>query len=191
MALAKSYSGAGYVPGYAGISAQVFQDADRNNGKVMIPGPEGGMYWPRLSNGQIAALAMAWKRAASRSKAPSWPDWYPIVNAALGWEKKGDRYIMTAERAAAPAAPELLEFFWRSSDELAKRLDAAGTKRAPLIVDWSFATYEAAARDAWQQMQSEDRGSPDGPARADPAPQGSDGGLLLVLVIVAVMVSRK
>lgn len=188
MALRASYDGAGFQAGYAGIAAQMFFDADRNNGTVSVPDAEGAMSYPRLTNGQVAALVRGWRRAAARSKSPSWPESYDLLVAALGWRKLGDRFIMTREHAAEAAPPELVALFWRSSDALAKRLDDGGTKRAAIPIDWSYQGYEAAAREAWREMQI-DRSAA---ASAKPAESSGWGNaLLLIALLIAAGMSRK
>lgn len=192
-ALKGSYTGAGWEDGYAGISAELFFDVDKTNGNVQVPGAEGPITYPRLTNGQVAALATAWKRAAARSSVPTWPDWYPIAIASLGWLARGDRFIMTQEHARAVAPLELIEYFWRSTDRLAKNLDSVQTKRAPLIVDWSYGTYEQAARDAWIQMKAEQGPVNDPRSPAPPVAKGTanDAIWVIVLLIAAYAVGKR
>lgn len=203
MPLKSTYDGTGFQAGYQGIEAQLFLDVDKTNGNVRIP-DEDGTVLPKLTNGQIIALATAWKRAAARSKAPSWPAWFDITVAALGWTKPGDRFVMTRAHAAAIAPPELLVMFWAATKELAARLDATGTKRAPLIVSYAWSGYEQAARDAWQTMQREQKQT-DGSSLepfdeskieiddAKPAESSGWGGaiLLIVLLLAAAKKSRR
>jgi hypothetical protein len=204
MPLKTSYDGSGFQAGYAGIEAQLFLDVDRTNGNVRIPDDDGTIL-PKLTNGQVAALATAWRRAAARSKAPSWPAWYDITIAALGWTQPGDKFIMTREHAAKVAAPELLVLFWAATKELAAQLDATGTKRAPLIVSYAWSGYEQSARDAWQTMQREQKQSDDGSRLepfdeskieiddAKPAESSGWGGavLLIVLLLAAAKKSKR
>lgn len=166
MPLKPQYAG----PSYAETYALSFADAATTNGTWLSPGgpvilPKWGDGAPKLSYGQVAALARAWKRCAARSPSPSWPPWYELTCAALGWAKPGDKFVMTAARANAPANEALTELFWLEARDLASRLDADGTKLNPLMVDWSYAGYEQSARDAWQQMQAEAKaGTPPTPA---------------------------
>lgn len=205
MPLKTTYDGSGFQAGYAGIEAQLFLDVDRTNGNVRIPDNDGDIILPKLTNGQVIALATAWKRAAARSKAPSFPAWYDIVIAALGWTKPGDRFVMTREHAAKVAAPELLVMFWAMTKELAARLDIDGTKRAPLIVSYAWSGYEQAARDAWQTMKLDQKPSADGSRLepideakieiddAKPAESSGWGGavLLIVLFLAAAKKSKR
>lgn len=187
------------------IDYAVFTDADRVNGNVDVSDPEGGSVpgkagsftkWPGLSNGQLIALARAWKRAAARSKSPAWPLEYHLVIEALGWHQEGDRFIMTEAHAKEPAAPELLAMFWKSVRDLADRLSNDGTKLNPLIVDWSYAGYEAAAREAWTQMQAERASSPAAPGPIATAPavkesSGWGGAVLLIALLLAAGSKKK
>ena len=194
-----TFDGKGYQTGYSGIDAQVFATADRINGKLLASDAEGGIYWPRLTWGQMVALTMAWKRAAGRSTL-RWKGWYELTKYALGWSKAGDRFIMTKQWAETSADATSLAMFWTETDRLAKDLDNAGTKIAPLYVDWSWAGYEAAARDAWNQMKIESeapKSSPD-PKLEDPGSPGAsessgwgDGILLIALIIAAGIASKK
>lgn len=201
MKLATTFSGTkGKEPGYAGIRAELYFDASKANGELQAID---GAAYPRLSNGQVVALVQAWRRAAARSKNPRWPLGLDLLRAGLGWRKQGDRFVMTAKHAATAAPSELVQLFWLSTAELAEQLDVAGTKRAPLIVDYSMAAYGAAAREAWREMQAELKvpGKPGQPWIEVPEevpikpviPRGGGGGLLLlvVLLIVAVGTRRK
>ena len=202
MALRTTYDGKGFQPGYAGIEAQVFLDADRQNGNVKVPDGADGEIVPRLTNGQVIAMATAWKRAAARSKAPAWPEWYTITIAALGWRNRGDRFVMTKDHAQTPADPGLLQFYWRAAKALAERLDASATKHAPLIVSYAWDGYEQAARDAWHTMQIEDGGTSkldpldDSLIEVEPVKPADSSGwggaiLLIALLIAAGMASKK
>jgi hypothetical protein len=198
MPLLPVYSGKAFQPGYAGIEAQAFKDADRVNGSTLVPGAAGAEYLPRLSNGQLVAFVRAWRRAAARSKSPAWPIAYDLTIAGLGWEKPGDKFVMTDAHMNQPADPALLAMYWAAVSELAKRLDASGTILAPLIVDWSKAGYEAAARDAWHDMQISQGTAPMLPASTalSVSPAGDSSGwgaplLLIVLLLAAGETQRK
>lgn len=195
MALPTTYSG----KTYAEIEGSLFLAIDRANGKLLASDAEGGIYYPRLTWGQLVALAAAWKRAAARSTL-RWGGWYDLMKWGLGWSKPGDRFIMTKEWANTSADPASLAMFWQQTRKLADDLDAAGTKIAPLYVDWSWAGYEAAARDAWSQMKIEREApasSPDpklAPAAEAEASESSGWGgaiLLIVLLIAAGKASKK
>lgn len=198
--LKSTYSGSGYAPGYPGIAAEMFFDVDKVNGGVYVADPNGGevpgrpgswTMYPNLSNGQLAAVVRAWQRAAARSKSPSWPIAYELTIGALGWDKPGDRFIMTKEHAAKPAPPELVELTWQSVDELAKSLALMEAKLAPIPVDWTYPGYEAAARDAWTQMQREAGKTPAPPAPAAPKSSGAGLGILLILLAFAAGSTHK
>lgn len=195
-----TFTGKGYQAGYAGIAAELFAIADKVNGKLLATDAEGGIYYPRLTWGQMVALIQAWKRAAGRSTV-KWRGWYDLTKWALGWAKEGDRFIMDKSWAATSADPQSLAMFWIQTDQLANDLDAAGTKIAPLYVDWSWGAYEAAARDAWNQMKIEreaPKSSPDPKLEDDATDRGAsessgwgNGILLIALIIAAGMASKK
>lgn len=197
---------------YRAIRYQLWSYFEKR-GTVRIPDDDAA--WPALSNGELVALAVAWKRAAARSKAPTWPQWYDLVVSGLGWHQDGDRFVMSLDHMKAPAPPSTLKLFWLTTGDLAEQLDGAGTVLRPLIVDWSRSAYEQAARDAWTQMkvnrevtQMPPMPVPGGGRPGDPpakpkippelVPDPSDlaplpsvgGGLLLVLLLLAAL-SRK
>lgn len=188
-------------PNYQLLWAQSFSDAMGSNGAVDVDGKA----MPRLSNAQVVALAAAWKRAAARSKEPRWQPWYDITIAALGWRNPGDKFVMTKEHAGAGAPVELVEYFWAATKQLAAELDQNQTKLRPLIVNYAFAGYEAAARDAWHIMKTEAKASAAPAASASPAiettsdspakPAESSGWggavILIVLLLAAGALKRK
>jgi hypothetical protein len=194
--LQRQYSGTDY----AQIAARMFMDADRVNGRVLVPDPQGGVYYPRLTNAQVAAIVRAWKRAAARSSAPSWPVAYDLTIEALGWQKAGDRFDMSDAHMRAAADPTLLAYMWESIDRLGKDLDGSRTKLAPVIVDWSKEGYEQAARDAWQDMQAHGSANNPIPPKKPPAapavqvkapPPSSAGGMGALLVLIALYLMTK
>lgn len=188
MALRSTYDGKGYQPGYAGIAAQVFLDVDKANGKQLDPAV--GEFYPRLTWGQLVALTQAWKRASARSTV-RWPAWYDLTKWGLGWAKEGDRFLMDKERAKATADPATCGLFWREIEKLAETIDASGAKRAPLYVDWTWAGYEAAARDAWHQMKIEREGNSSPPLAPTESSGWGDAVLWIVLLIAAGMAAKK
>jgi hypothetical protein len=191
MALPSTFTGSTYGK----IEAALFQAVDKANGKLLATDAEGGIYYPRLTWGQMVALSAAWKRAAARSTL-RWRGWYELMKYALGWTQAGDRFIMEKQWANTSADPASLALFWSEIGKLAGDLDAAGTKIAPLYVDWTWAGYEAAARDAWSQMKIEREAAPGSPAPAL-TPEASEssgwGGalILIALLIAAGMASKK
>lgn len=202
MPLKASYKGANYDL----VWAMTFSDAIANNGSITVADPSGDRVVPRLTNGQIVALARAWKNAAARSKSPRWPDWYTVTIAALGWRTEGDKFVMTREHANAAAPTELIEFFWVATKQLAQQLDQAQTVIRPLNVSWAWEGYEQAARDAWHVMKVERRARPtDEQPATSPAPplespaapakpaesSGWGSGLLLLVLLLAVGASKK
>lgn len=203
MALKPSYK----APNYDLAWAQSFSDAMMNNGGVAVAAEAGSgdTMLPRLTNGQVVALARAWRNAAARSKSPTWAQWYELTIAGLGWRAEGDRFVMTREHANAVAPPELLAYFWASTKALAQQLDATQTVVRPLNVSYAWDQYEQAARDAWHVMKVERRArsTADTPATS-PAPaispaapakpaesSGWGGGLLLLVLLLAVGATRK
>lgn len=151
--------------------------------------------YPALSNGELIALVQAWKRAAARSKSPTWKGWFDLVLDALGWAQPGDRFIMTREHAKEPADPSVVAMFWESLTELTTQLDRAGTVVKPLIVDWSYAGYEQAARDAWRKMKEDGIATAAPPIDDSAAPAaesgGGGGGWLLLAILAAALATKK
>ena len=191
MGLPATFDGKGFDPGYRGIEAQVFMAADKANGKLQDPT---GVWWPRLTWGQMLALVQAWKRAAARSTV-RWSGWYDLSKWALGWEKEGDRFIMTKQWAQTSADPASLNMFWTDTGKLAADLDASGAKIAPLYVDWTWDGYERAARDTWSQMKIEREADPRAPAPVK-APGTSEssgwgGAVILIALLLAAGISAK
>lgn len=201
MALKTSYK----APNYQLAFAQSFSDAVENNGTVAVLDGANERLVPRLTNGQVVALARAWKNAAARSKSPSWPPWYDITIAGLGWKAEGDKFVMTKEHANAEAPTELLVYFWSATKALSAQLDQSTTVVRPLNVSYAWDVYQQAARDAWHLMKVERRArsTPEQPA-VSPAPaisptapakpaesSGWGGGLLLLVLLLAVGATRK
>lgn len=182
MALKTSYSG----PSYQASWALSLGDAFTVNGSLVID----GVTLPKLTHGQVVALAAAWKRAAARSREPSWSAWYDLTIGGLGWRAAGDKFVMTRAHAQSPAPAALVEYFWAATKDLAARLDAGQTKLAPLIVSYTWDGYEQAARDAWQQMKLERGLPPATPApiestdEAKPAESSGWGGAALLVVLL-------
>lgn len=143
----------GKDPSYVGIGAQLYAAA-KQRGVLTVEGEA----WPALSNGEVLALVLGWRRCAARSSKPSWPLWYDIALAALGWQKPGDRFIAPPDPRApahikAPVPAAVLVLFWRAIASLGSQLDGAGTIRRPLYVVWTIAGYGAGAREAWSEMK--------------------------------------
>jgi hypothetical protein len=199
MKLPARFDGAKVGGGYVGIRSQLYATVEKTNGTIS----DAGTTWPKLSNGQVVALVQAWRRAAARSSRPSWPLSSDLLRAALGWRATGDRFVMTTQHAASLAAPELLQLFWLSTGELADQLDGVPTVKRPLVVDYSFRGYEAAARQEWSSMQAEAKiPGPKGPIEVpDPklpvkpvlpvVPSVGGGGLLLLLLLLAAFATKK
>lgn len=192
-----SYDG-GSDKSYSGIRTQLYAQFYKR-AEVETDDPVAGpQSWPDLSNGELIALVRAWKRAAARSSHPSWPISYDLLLSGLGWSKEGDQFVMTRDHATRPASALAIKLFWIATDDLAVQLDSATTKRYPLIVDWSYSGYEQAARDAWHEMQL--ARLPPLPDRPPPSPIDpvlpelpsiDGGGILLVLLIAAYVITRK
>lgn len=189
-----SFSGKSYPE----IGLLLFNELEAANGDTSssVTHPDEVPY-PALSNGELIALVQAWKRAAARSKSPTWKGWYDLVLDALGWAQQGDRFIMTREHAKEPADPSAVAMFWESLTELTAQLDRAGTVVKPLIVDWSYAGYEQAARDAWRKMKedgivpAEDAGPVTTPSDSAVAPSGGGGGWLLLAILAAALATNR
>lgn len=193
-------------PDYVSIASTLWDDVRKVNGAC--PGSDGSSY-PCLSNGEVAAIILAWKRAAARTSVPTWPAWYELMLHALGWRQPGDRFVdfpggEAKKYAAAQADPELIELTWKSVGELAGQIDAASGPVGPLLIDYSYQGYGQAARDTWQEMkrQNPEWISPIPPMPEDPPkppiepPHGGGGGgggswLLIALLIAAALGNRK
>lgn len=146
-----SYTGQTYAATWAAMRA----DVARTRGAVAQPEADGSSsYLPRLTNGQLAALVLAWRRAAARGNV-SWPVWADLANAALGRSETEPRFDMSRARRQATADDAALELFWTATAELASRLDDAGTVVRPVPVQWTQDSYEQLARDAWETIKRE------------------------------------
>lgn len=197
---------------YREIEASSWEDVANAHGMVATQGS--GEEYPALSNGELIALIQAWKRASARSSQPGWGEWYEIALDGLGWQQPGDRFNMTKDHAQAPADPAAVALFWESVDRLAQRLDGARTVVKPLIIDYTFAAYEQAARDAWREMQRVQTEVPSVPGRKpiplpdDPEPppvphdprrkpspdkpaKGGGDGILIALLIAAYVLRKR
>lgn len=184
MALPTQLSGATYVQ-------QLYQlrtALQRENGVL------GGV--PAMSYGQLVAATQAWRHAAARSSDPQW-DWLELLQRGLGYEQKGDRFVMQRAHAKAPAHAELLRDWWESVEDLAATLDEDKTVVRSTPLDWSWSGYERAARDAWQVMQAAEPEQPSplpAPVEAErkpPASTTSRWPWLLLVVAVALYAERK
>lgn len=153
MALPTSYSGGTYVAAWTALRDAV----GKANGLAALaemPEPLTGGFVPRLSNGQAVALVQAWRRAAARGQV-TWPVWADLASYALGRIEGTERFDMTQNHARAPLDPAGLALVWSATAELASDLDAAGTIVRPVVVSWTRATYQQAARDAWESIKHE------------------------------------
>jgi len=142
-----SYTGKTYTAAW-----QSLRDDLATRGLVEADGS--GVYWPKLSNGQLAALVMAWRRAAARGSA-TWPLWRDLADAALGRAPDEPRFDMARAHRMRSADPAVVGLLWESTRELAGAMDAAGTVVRPLPVSWTQDSYEQLARDAWEQIKRE------------------------------------
>lgn len=132
-----------------------------------------------ISNREASGLVMllrAWANfAASKHVTVPGTDWYVFAKPALGWNVRGDRFVMTPTWQKQPYAHAggLQGAFGRLGDAL----DAAGIEfknlQSPTGTD---ATYKSMAQLAYQRMQREDPlsadpgGRPAGKVRTPPAP---------------------
>lgn len=119
-----------------------------------MPEPLTGGFVPRLSNGQAVALVQAWRRAAARGQV-TWPVWVDLASYALGRREGTEPFNMSGDWARRPLDDDGLAMLWSSTAELATDLDAAGTIVRPVVVAWTRAGYEQAARDAWETIKHE------------------------------------
>jgi len=184
---------------YVSIALTSWDEVKKANGLTAAPvsepdqtEPIGG--YPKLSNGEMIALIQAWKRAAARSRIPTWGGWYELTLDALGWHAPGDRFKDAQADARAPVDDATVRLFWTSVASLAGQLDAAKTVIRPLYIDWSYAGFEAAAREAWRKMKEEGGSASAGPAPAsapEPASESAGSGLLIVLLLAAWATSRR
>lgn len=117
-----------------------------------LPTPLRGGLLSSLSNGEAVALVQAWRRAAARSRY-AWP-WVELTAELLGSRGPGERFDMSAAHRNARAPDDLLLYLWRSTADLARSLDASGAVVRPLAPAFTNATYEQAARDAWEAAKA-------------------------------------
>jgi hypothetical protein len=152
MAMPKELAGKSYadmVSSYAG-------KATATNGTISLPNDRGELRdYPLLTNMHALALFQALRRAAQRAKDAvklSDYDW-ELAWHALGWRHWGDRFVMTADAPKGPYPTDLLGVFWDWAADLVSKLDARGTKVAPVPLLYTRSAYEQAARDAWEAMK--------------------------------------
>lgn len=195
---------------WSAISVDLVYAADQQNGRSEV----NGVVYPRVTNATALAIAEAWRKLLKAYKiAPGafWPElWY----AALGYRKTGDRFQMTHQHAAAEAPPEVQAAVWEFSQWAARRLDDVDAQPRLLALNLTFKAYEDAASLAWSQLKADRRrgrvpapptppGVPqpppiDPPDVTDPIvpptpnlPDLSGAGILLALIVVAVLVSKR
>ena len=151
--LPTTYKGATYVAQWTAL-----RDAlGRANGLVSLaeaPAPLSSGLVPRVSNGQAVALVQAWRRAAARGQV-SWPVWADLASYALGRIEGDERFDMSQAHATAPLDDDGCALVWSATAELAAQLDESGTIVRPLVVAWTRASYQQAARDAWEVIKHE------------------------------------
>lgn len=188
------YDGSGWESSYAGIRAQSFFDADKSNGRVRVPDDDTGEWFPKLKNGELVSLVMAWRRVAQRGSV-RWSGWFDLVVAACGWRKEGDQFVDTRAHAAKWAPSSVVRLFWLDTDRLTKEIDGAATPLRPLRPNWKFAEYQQGERDAWEQMRIPPL--PDKPPPSPIAPAPPVTGPVLpafpwwLLVAAAYLITRK
>lgn len=149
----KSVAGATY-----GAMASALADAARKiNGVVSVPGSDGTpKSYPKITNAHALAIFQALRRGGGRSAgdAITVNEWsWQLAWSALGWKKWGDKFVMTKAQASAPYPTSLLGVYWDQVHDSAAALDASKTVVRPLPLDYSWAAYEQAARDAWEAMR--------------------------------------
>lgn len=153
MALPTTFTGPTYVAQWEALRDAVGK-ANGLAALAELPEPLSGGFVPRMSNGQAVAIVQAWRRAAARGQV-TWPVWADVVSYALGRIEGTERFDMTQAHAQAPLDSAGLALVWSATAELASELDGAGTIVRPLPVAWTRATYQQAARDAWEVIKHE------------------------------------
>ena len=155
---------------------------------------------PIVTVQQALAIAQALRGqlVAHRLKVPYWPElWYGL----LGYERPGDRFVMTSAHAGAIADHAHADALWSLVERAAQELDARQATPVLLIVDPSWGQYQRAAADAYAQLKRDRTKKlplppidPDKPIPRPPAdpqlpprptlPSLKGAGILLALVIV-------
>lgn len=153
MALPSTFKGNTYVATWEAMRDAVGK-ANGLAAMAEMPDPLTGGFLPRLSNGQAVALVQAWRRAAARGRV-TWPVWADLTSYALGRVEGTERFNMSQAHAAAPLDDAGLAMVWSATAELASELDDDATLVRPVPVAWTRATYEQAARDAWEVIKHE------------------------------------
>ena len=200
--LATTYTGADWDA----VRVQLVYAVDALNGNIK---DRAGVF-PKLTNAQALAIGQAWKKMGKAwgiaPPASHWPElWY----LALGRWKEGDRFDMTTKHGASPAPIEVIVGMWSLVDYYARELDAKHAQPIVLVLNLSFAGYEAAARDAYAVLKKEKKrkvklplpGTPevDLPEAPNiplpvvpslPTPDRGTG-LLVLLIIIAIAVRRR
>jgi hypothetical protein len=149
---------------YGAIASAIADAARKINGTVEVPGSNGvARLYAKLSNAHALAIFQAMRHGGARSAgtAITVNEWsWQLAWAALGWKNWGDKFIMSKEHAAKPYPTALLGVFWDQVHDSAAALDAAKTVVRALPLDYSYAAYEQAARDAWEAMRRLDQTRP-------------------------------
>lgn len=142
---------------YGAMASAIADAARKINGTVSVPGSDGTPKpYPKLTNAHALAIFQALRRGGGRSAgdAITVNEWaWQLAWSAFGWKKWGDKFVMTKAQAAAPYETSLLGVYWDQVHDSAAALDASKTVIRPLPLDYSWAAYEQAARDAWEAMR--------------------------------------
>jgi len=94
-----------------------------------------GTIAPRLTNGEVITLVMAWLAATSKAR---FPLWYQYAAAAYGWSPDNDVLDTTARQRDAWYPDELLVELWSTLMGLTSTLDEERVSSPRLDMDGTF-----------------------------------------------------
>lgn len=96
---------------------------------------------PRLTNGEVVTLVMAWLAAIGVSKTRQrelFPLWDQYAAAAYGWDPKSGKFVATTKQRDGWYPDVLLVELWRAFLQLAEALDKEGVPNPRLDLDGRF-----------------------------------------------------
>lgn len=204
--LATTFTGASWD----GIRSRLIAEAEQINGRIEVS----GVPYPRLTRAAGLAILQAFRKLRRAWKLPAgifWPElWYSL----LGYEKPGDRFIMTTAHAMGPADATQLEAIWVYVDESTQELERKKAQPLMVVLDLTFAAYERTANEAYTQLKEDRRRAtipslptppgvprpppidvpvpaPGPPLTGPPLPSLRGAGILLALIALAFLIKKR
>jgi hypothetical protein len=115
------------------IWTTTFQAALRKRGRGTAP--DGSTMVPRLTNGEVITLVMAWMEAATPTR---FPLWYQFAALAYGWTPDNDRIDTSAKRRDALYPTDIGHELWMTTNNLSDTLQAETPANPRLDMDGRF-----------------------------------------------------